>query len=136
MKKYILCLFLFFWIGKSVDAQRIGKATWDCQYILSKDSAGGIAMEKMQGIGSIRFVGDSTIDITTLCNTGSAKTKMSSDSTLRFADIAMTFLWCDQGDKESIFIKHLRLTSSFAINESGLKLYFNNKKGYMFFVRQ
>ena len=34
------------------------------------------------------------------------------------------------------FIKHLRMASSCAVNQSGLKLYFNNRKGYMFFVSQ
>lgn len=137
MKKNILCWLVLFGAVSAVSAQKIKpKSGWDCQYILSKDSAGQIAMEKMQGVGSIKFAADSTLEITTICNTGNAKVKMPKDSTLKFADITMTFLWCDQGDKESMFIKHLRMVSAFAINESGLKLYFNNKKGYMFFVSQ
>jgi heat shock protein HslJ len=138
MKGTIICIMLLVGLGQGLLAQQrlASKATWNCQYILLKDSTGKIEMEKMQGIGGIKFMGDSTVSITTICNTGTSRIRMSSDSTLKFTDIAMTFLWCDQGDKESVFIRQLREVSSFAINESGLKLFFNNKKGYLFFVSQ
>lgn len=135
MKKNIFFLFLLFWVADNISAQSINATmTWECQYILSKDSSGAIAMEKMQGIGSIKFPGDSTLSIKTLCNTGNAKLKMKLDGSMKIIDIAMTFVWCDEASKEAAFVKGLRNTSAFEINETGLKLYTKDKKGYMFFV--
>jgi len=135
MKKNIFFLFVLFCIANVISAQSINATmTWECQYILSKDTSGNIAMEKMQGIGSIKFPGDSTLTIKTLCDNGNARLKMKLGGSMKILDISMTFLWCDEASKEAAFLKGLRNTSAFEINETGLKLYTNDKKGYMFFV--
>ncbi len=131
----VLLLIFLLCAANGLTAQHMDKKKkWDCQYLMTRDSANRIVMENLQGIGSIQFDGDTLISITMVCNTGETKIKFAADSSFRIAEVSTTKLHCDQQYKETTFIKYLKLSTEYEINKKGLKLFFNNRKEYLFFV--
>ncbi len=135
MKTFIVFLFLFLFSFSVSYSQHLDRKTiWECQYILHKDSANKIFIDKMMGIGAFQMENDSVLNLTCVCNKGTAKIKFGKDNSVQIGDISRTMLWCDQKNKELDFLRYLSLATAYEVNSTGLKLFIKSKKEYLFFV--
>lgn len=117
-------------------AQVLGKnVVWNCQYLMVKDSASFIKMENLQGFAAIKMTDDTTLSVITFCNNGESVLRADSTGQMTISHPTMTKLWCDQKEKEGVFVRSLSRVSSYEMNKDGLKLFIGNKRGYLFFVK-
>lgn len=100
------------------------------------DSNKKIMKENSEAFATVEFNNSTRVGISTACNTGGAITRYAEKDSMIVTDAMATALYCDS-DKmywEGIFYKYFSLVKNYELNKNELKLYFNNKKEYLFFV--
>ena len=92
--------------------------------------------EDGQKFATIEFINNVGVGVATTCNRGGANVRFAERDSLILTNLLYTMMLCDKNMMywETLFYKYFSIVKNYELDKDKLKLYFDNKKGYLFFT--